>query len=193
MSRIINFIIMAFLTLGTLWGIGFIWFAVSVATMTPPQTQASAIIVLTGGDNRIRTGIDLLLNDKGQNLFISGVNKQTRLGDLIALRPALAKKSTCCVTLGYAAENTKENAQETADWVRKNKVQSLLLVTSAYHMHRAKLEFNRHIGDIDITSYPVVTEGETWRTEKFWRLVFEEYSKTLLVWLNLGSDHQDKS
>ncbi len=49
MSRIINFIIMAFLTLGSLWGIGFIWFAVSVATMTPPQTQASAIIVLTGG------------------------------------------------------------------------------------------------------------------------------------------------
>lgn len=187
MTRILSFITMAMLTLATLWGIGFIWFSVSVATMKPPADKAAAIIVLTGGDQRIGTGIDLLLKGRGERLFISGVNKQTRLADLIALRPALADKASCCVTLGYAAETTKENADETAAWVKKNDIRSILLVTSAYHMHRAKQEFHRKLKDVAITSHPVVTRGETWRTEKFWRLTFTEYNKTLLVWLNLGS------
>lgn len=187
MSRILSFITMAVLTLVVFWGIGFTWFSVSVATMKPPAGNAAAVIVLTGGDQRIRTGIDLLLNGRAQRLFISGVNKQTRMADLIAMKPALSEKSICCVRLGYAAENTKENAQETAQWIKKNNIDSILLVTSAYHMHRAKLEFHRKIKNVVITSYPVVTDEETWRTEKFWRLTFEEYNKTLLVWLNLGS------
>ena len=99
--------------------------------------------------------------------------------DAIHNRDAVAKQ--------LKAEQLALSQQWVAQWIEKNNIDSILLVTSAYHMHRAKLEFHRKIKNVAITSYPVVTDEETWRTEKFWRLTFEEYNKTLLVWLNLGS------
>lgn len=189
MIKTFSFLFTALFTLFILWGIGFTWFAVSVATMTPKNdARADAIIVLTGGDKRIMTGIDLLLDGRGQNLFISGVNKQTRMADLIALKPALAEKADCCVTLGYEATNTNQNAAETAAWMNTQTMESVLLVTSAYHMHRSKLEFHRAAPGVRIVSYPVVTKDETWHTRKFWVLTLEEYNKIILVALNLGRD-----
>jgi len=49
----------------------------------------------------------------------------------------------CCVTLGYAAVDTRSNASETAKWVAQNEVRSLRLVTTDWHMRRAAGELDR--------------------------------------------------
>ena len=49
----------------------------------------------------------------------------------------------CCVTLGYQAIDTQSNAIETAEWLRRERVKSLRLVTSDWHMRRARLELDR--------------------------------------------------
>ena len=56
----------------------------------------------------------------------------------------------CCVTLGFAAVDTRSNADETARWLAQRKYSTLRLVTTDWHMRRAAGELQRASGD-DIT------------------------------------------
>ena len=65
-----------------LWLGGLVWFA------TPPVADSwgaptDAIVVLTGGSQRLESGIDLLREGKGRKLFVSGVGQQVELDDLL--------------------------------------------------------------------------------------------------------------
>src|SRR5215472_7874697 len=66
----------------SLWLAGLIWFATPPAD-DPVAAPTDAIVVLTGGSLRLQTGIDLLREGKGQELFVSGVNQQVDLEDLL--------------------------------------------------------------------------------------------------------------
>ena len=46
----------------------------------------------------------------------------------------------CCVDLGFTAADTVGNARETAEWAKAMRYDSLIIVTSDYHMPRAMLE-----------------------------------------------------
>ena len=46
----------------------------------------------------------------------------------------------CCITLGYAAYDTRSNAIEAAQWVELHNARSVRLVTADWHMRRAALE-----------------------------------------------------
>ena len=62
---------------------GFLIFADSVTNMRPPETvKADAIVVLTGGYQRIEQAIDLLKRGYGERLLISGVNPSTTAGQI---------------------------------------------------------------------------------------------------------------
>lgn len=177
---------MAFLTLALLWALGGIWFAASVVSMKPENDiKTDAIIVLTGGDKRVNAGLDLLADGHGEKLFISGVNLQVKPEELVALWPGDKDKVLCCITLGYTADTTGDNAAESQQWIKENKVKSIWLVTSNYHMARASLLFHQVMPEIQIYKYPVVpSDFEPWK-EQFWPLAFEEYNKLLLTWLRL--------
>ena len=54
------------------------------------------------------------------------------------------------LTLGYGADDTAGNARETAEWMAREKLASLILVTSNFHMPRALLEFHAAMPDVDI-------------------------------------------
>ena len=43
--------------------------------------------------------------------------------------------------------NTFENAKESYMWTRRNKLNSIIVVSSFYHLPRAKLEFGRFYKD----------------------------------------------
>ena len=67
-----------------LWLAGLLWFA------TPPAGESrvsptDAIVVLTGGSQRVQSGIELLREGKGRKLFVSGVNQQVDLEDLLRI------------------------------------------------------------------------------------------------------------
>ena len=185
---------MAFLTLVLLWALGGIWFAASVVSMKPESDiKTDAIIVLTGGDKRINAGLDLLSGGRSDKLFISGVNNQVKAEELVALLPGDKDKVLCCITLGYAADTTGDNAAESQQWIKENDVKSIWLVTSNYHMARASLLFHQVMPDIEIHKYPVVpSDFEPWK-EQFWPLAFEEYNKLLLTWLRLDLLHKNPS
>ena len=174
-----------------LWGVSFANFLRLIPIQTPSDiVKSDAIIVLTGGSRRLEVGITLLENDKAALLFVSGVNEKVTRSDILNLMDGgiileSDKLFSCCITLGYTAEDTRGNAEESLQWVRENSLSSIILVTSNYHMQRAYLEFKSQNPNIKITQYPV-SNGEfrltSWLTHsKKFVLLFLEFHKLILT------------
>lgn len=149
---------------------------------TPPVTDA--IVVLTGGANRLETGFDLLEQKRGKKLFISGVYRGVEVRELLAQwRNEDHSALDCCVVLGFEADNTVGNARETAAWMAAEGYRSLYLVTAHYHMKRALLDFRRAAPDLEIIPYPVSPDGldmnNWWRDGRYRSLIIREYLKYL--------------
>lgn len=171
---------MALLTI-TSWIIGFAIFTLYAFSLQYRQTtHAQAIVVLTGGVDRLSTALDLLQQEKAEHLFISGVNEHVSLDSLFKDLDANMRAK---IQLGYRADNTYENALETEQWLTKNNIHSVLLVTSFYHMPRSIFELQEHIKNVDVFPYPIVPKQVNARwvhTRAAW-LLFEEYNKFLVV------------
>lgn len=152
--RIFWFFAPACLPLG--WAIGLLWFYLSPPEQNLPPFAADAIIVLTGGRDRIQCGIDLYRQGKGKLLLISGVHKDVRLQDLFPKKAFPdQERLKNVVFLDYEASNTVENAQRTRDWVLARGIQSVILVTADFHMRRSLLEFHQRLDNVRIYAYPV--------------------------------------
>ncbi|MBU3655098.1 MAG: YdcF family protein [Alphaproteobacteria bacterium] len=186
-----------------LWLMGFGWWLFSLppvmtdavavggqdgaAPMMPRNlVPADAIVVLTGGVGRINSGLSLLADGLAPRLFISGVHKKVDTQQMAKAKGAGEGKRRwldCCVTLGYHARDTIENAAEVADWVQKQDppVAHLYLVTHRLHMPRALYLLRQSLPDqIVITPYPIADPygRADWR---FWSFAISEYSKGLAV------------
>lgn len=155
--------------------------------MAPPQSlnPVDAVVVLTGGSNRIDSGFDLLRKGAGKKLFISGVYHGIEVKELMKLlRQEDGEKLECCIALG-GAENTVENARESVEWLGKEGFHSFYLVTANYHMKRALLEFANVGPDLDVIPYPVSPDKLDmkiwWRDETFRGLIIREYSKYIFA------------
>jgi uncharacterized SAM-binding protein YcdF (DUF218 family) len=171
-----------------LWLAGLIWFASSIPhVVEDPDSQTDAIVVLTGGRLRVDSGLALFAHGHGRKLFISGVNPGVDLNELLRVSPHMPKWVQCCIVLGYAADNTRGNAAETAEWMRRENFRSLRLVTSAYHMRRSLLEFRRAMPDVPIVPHPVfpehVRQDDWWRWRGTAALIIGEYHKYLAALL----------
>ncbi len=152
----------------------------------PPATapQADGIVVTTGGQARLRTGLDLLANKKAPHLLITGVgdgiNKQmiSRSLDLTARGDALL---ACCVSLEFMAKDTIGNAVAAKKWAAEKDIQTILLVTSDYHMPRAVRELAHQMPRRTIIAYPVKAPdlaGKSWYSDwQTYRLYMREFLK----------------
>ncbi len=172
------------LALALLWCMGFLWFvAVVPARVDDADTRTDAIVVLTGGSERLTTGIDLLQQGAARRLFISGVHRGVEVGDILKLARSGRSDLADGIVLGYAADDTLGNASETARWVADEQVGSLRLVTGAYHMPRSLAEFRRVLPGVTIIPHPVfpdaVKSREWWRWPGTATLLATEYSKYL--------------
>ena len=171
----------------SLWLICFLRFFSSIPLINSmDQSKTDAIIVLTGGVKRLAAGFDLLVAGRSNLLFVSGVNTSVKLSDIKKLSQDQGivldeKYIQCCVELGYAAFNTRGNATESAEWITKNRIRSIFLVTSNYHIDRSLLEFRLKMPDLKIHKYPVVSNNvmleEWWRHPRSMRLLVTEYHK----------------
>jgi uncharacterized SAM-binding protein YcdF (DUF218 family) len=167
-----------------LWAGGLVWFVHSFATpIAEPAAATDAIVVLTGGSLRLESGLELLREGKGHMLFVSGVNQQVELADLLPIAGAHPDWITCCVVLGHEADNTLGNARETALWMGRHGYRSLRLVTAWYHMPRSLLEFERALPGTDIIPHPVFPEVVKhegwWESPGTAALLIGEYGKYL--------------
>ena len=167
------------------WAIGLAWFVAQAGRngeSDPDHTDA--IVVLTGGSERLRAGFDLLAQGAAERLLVSGVHRDVTLGQLFALGPT-DESLRCCVDLGYAADDTIGNAREAAAWMQAHGFHSLRLVTSNYHMPRSMLEFRAAMPGIEIKRQPV--DPGTVHLDRWWawpgtaRLIVSEYNKFLVA------------
>jgi uncharacterized SAM-binding protein YcdF (DUF218 family) len=165
---------------------GFALFVSEVASLKPPggALKADAIIVLTGGQDRLQPAFRLLEAKAGRKLLVSGVNTATRKADLASASGVDPALLDCCVELDHKALDTIGNAKESAIWLRDNGFSSVILVTSNYHMPRARHELRRLAGSATIIAYPLAASdlsGGRWLTEPdTLRVLVIEYAKLCL-------------
>lgn len=195
MIRIFNrFRPITFLLLALLIGFsaGFVFFAEKVNRMQQPVLvdPADAIVVLTGGQSRIQTGVDLLRAKLGKRLLITGVNPNTNEKMLQQATHSDSHLFDCCVDLDRSAMNTIGNAAESERWVRANNYRRVIVVTNNYHMPRTVLEMSNRMPDVQFIAYPVVNYE---RRDQSWiaqgdtlRVLFTEYLKYLGAGVRVG-------
>ena len=173
---------------------GFVWFAHIATAPAPPPAPADGIVVLTGGSNRIETGLNLLAAAQAPRLLISGVLPGTdwhRLARAAGIAPAtLAGR----VTLGCSAISTRGNAEETADWAARHDLKTLIVVTAFYHMPRALAELHRALPNVALHPVPVRPDSpRNGGTRRRLLLLASEYLKFLAVhldWRLHGADRR---
>ena len=154
------------------WGLGFAAFMLLLA---PPAggVATDAIVVPTGGPGRIDRGLQLIEQRRARRMLVTGVATGVRKVDVARTyghRHAVA----CCVDLGPEAVDTRSNAEETARWVREHGYRSVRLVTSDWHMARARMELGAALGD----EVHIVRDGVP--GEQRLGLLVNEYNKLLL-------------
>lgn len=169
------------------WLMGWLLFLIGVTFVYPSQPieQTDAIIVLTGGQNRVNSGLDLLADNKAEYLFISGVNPNVKIEELVNLWRTDLDYIPCCIILGQAADNTEGNAEESSEWVRAQNLKSIRLLTSNYHMPRAWLEFRHALPRKKIIVHPIHPTSMDIDSKHFLEISFGEYNKTILTWIRL--------
>lgn len=165
---------------------GFLVFADHVARASAPdEPRADGIVALTGGEQRIEDAAELLQHGSGRRLLISGVNESTSADALAERSPELADALECCVDIGREARDTRGNAEETRDWARQRGYDSLIVVTSAYHMPRSLAEIGRELPGVELVPYPVNADGRDyagWQSDpELFRLLLVEYSKYIVA------------
>jgi uncharacterized SAM-binding protein YcdF (DUF218 family) len=164
------------------WGAGFCLFLLSLGKPLGSR-PTDAVVVLTGGPGRLQRGLDALRRGDARRMLISGVNPAVRPRELAAQFPEDRGLFRCCVDLGHEAVDTRSNADETAHWVRAHGYRSVRLVTSDWHMARARLELSHVLGEIEILGDPV-------RSRPGYRMLIREYNKYLLrrgaLWLGIA-------
>lgn len=176
MARVVALVALAYL----------LGFAVFMVTLPQPLAgvRTDAIVVPTGGRERIPRGLALLKERAARRMLISGAAPDVRPRELAAQygeRPALF---ACCIDIGYEAVDTRSNAEETAAWVRRNRFTSVRLVTSDWHLPRARMELQAAL-DPGVT---LVDDGVP--TDPGFGMLVAEYNKYLVrrvaLWTGLG-------
>jgi len=101
------------------WLAGLAWFTHDIDLPTDdPVSTTDAIVVLTGGSQRIDVGFRLLVDGKAKKLFVSGVHEGVDMPEVLKTSPQTPHWVECCVVLGHSADNTVGNALETAAWLQ---------------------------------------------------------------------------
>lgn len=198
-ARWIGFLTMtASIVAAILLTFGFLWFAINIQTEdTQLQGRADGIVVLTGAASRIPDAIELLAAERGKRLLITGVHRATSASEIARLTPLYSKYFTCCIDLDKSALNTFGNALETRRWAREHNFNSLIIVTSNWHMPRAMAEVAHQLPDTALIAYPVMSEKV--KTEPWWqsldttRFLFAEYLKYLFALTRMGLDPDSAS
>ena len=173
----------ALVLLAILWLIGFGLFMLLLAKPLDGATT-DAIVVPTGGAGRIDRGLAVLKDGQARRLLITGVAPQVRPHELAVAYRTSRRLFGCCVDLGREAVDTQSNAEETAAWVRAHGYRSVRLVTSDWHVARARLELVYALGrDVRVV-------GDGVPSHPRFALLIAEYNKLLLrqvaLWAGIG-------
>lgn len=132
-------------------------------------TDVQGIVVLTGGSGlRIRAAVELLGTGAGDRLLISGVNPSVSSGEVAQRAGGADALYACCIDFGYEAATTEENADEISAWASVHGYSRIALVTSDYHMPRARLLLSARAPNLEFVEVPVRTRVNPDRVFSDW-------------------------
>jgi uncharacterized SAM-binding protein YcdF (DUF218 family) len=99
------------------------------------------------------------------------VDRDVRPPELALAYDAPLELFDCCVTLGHEAVDTRSNAVETIHWIEKRGYRSIRLITTDWHMRRARLELDQALpGGVEIHPDAVPSAPSL-------GMLFKEYNK----------------
>ena len=167
-----------------LYAIGFVLFALTLGKPAPADAAPTdAVVVLTGGPHRIEHAVEVLRAGKAKRLLVAGADPLVTKADMARRLRGSQKLLKCCVDLGSESVDTRSNAEEADRWLALHHFRSLRLITSDWHMRRARYEFGKVLG----SKYTLVTDGV--RSDPSFLTLFGEYNKYILrriaVWIDL--------
>ena len=172
---------------------GFVWFVSQIpGEEITLESKADGIVALTGAAARIPDAIELLATERGKRLLITGVHRATSSREIARITPLYSKYFTCCIDLDRSALNTFGNALETKRWARGHNFNSLIVVTSNWHMPRAMAELAHQLPDVTLIAFPVISEKV--KSEPWWsntdtaRLLLGEYLKYVFALMRMSLD-----
>jgi len=150
------------------WLVAFYQFA-SALPQSPdqPDETTEAIVVLTGGSERLAEGLSLLGEGRAGKVFVSGVYRGVDVAELLSATQSNGGSVSHRIALGHDADDTRGNARETAAWMADEGFQRLRLVTAAYHMPRSLFEFHQAMPEAEIIAHSVFPTNV--RLDAWWR------------------------
>jgi uncharacterized SAM-binding protein YcdF (DUF218 family) len=167
-----------------LWCLGFAAFMLTLPRALEGSTT-DAIVVPTGGAGRIDRGIALLERRQAKRMLVTGVGPGVRDADLAREYRTSRALFGCCIDLGREAVDTRSNAEETAAWVKARRYRTVRLVTSDWHVPRAKMELGAAMGK------GVLILGDGVPSSPRLGTLVNEYNKLILrriaLWLGIGA------
>ena len=194
MFRLLRRLVVAtVVALAALFAVGLVAFALAVprAGDRPATLDVDAVVVLTGGSNRVEDALRLFDGGVGRRLLVSGVNPRTTQAEVIALLGPPSARLRCCVDMGRAAEDTIGNAEETRDWADRHGFRSLAIVTSGYHVPRAMAEMRHLLPRVRLVPYPVASahlaSEDPFADPATFQVVAAEYVKYVVGVLRRGA------
>jgi len=160
--------------------LGFAVFMLSLGKPAGPE-RTDAIVVLTGGAGRVARGLTLMEAGAAKRLLISGADSTVRPNELADQYRVPRRLFRCCIDLGYEAVDTRSNAEETAGWLAENRYRSVRLVTTEWHMPRARMELAHALTtDVDVIGDAIPSDPPV-------SMLVREYNKYLVrrvaLWL----------
>jgi len=187
----------AFLLLAALWM--FAWIAAELLIVNVPLEKADAIVVLSGSETLIeraslaaqlfregRAPKILLTNDNRRGGWISAQQRNPFFyeGAILELRQQ-GVPETAIEVLQPPVESTRDEADIVRDYSRQHQLQSVLVVTSAYHSRRAFRTFEQALvgSGVSVGMRAVEPGSQTprpavwWLRARGWNMVAGEYFK----------------
>lgn len=154
-----------------LWALGFVAFAIYLPRPAADE-RTDGIVVLTGGPGRMRRGLELLQQERAGRLLVSGVDRRVRPGELAAVYD-IPEALLGRIDLGRSAVDTRSNALETRRWIARHRYRSIRLITTDWHMTRARFELRQVLSGVRVVPDAVPSEPDLWG-------LLREYHKYLL-------------
>jgi uncharacterized SAM-binding protein YcdF (DUF218 family) len=168
----------------------------SQPTFADPCEKVDAIVAVSGGDTNARTleAIKLYKAGWADLLIFSGAARDTSGPSNAEAMRRLAKSQgvpESNILVEEASATTRENAENTQALLNQYGIDSVIVVTSAYHQRRAGLEFSsRAATDVTVRNHPVETDRQWsvqwWLTPEGWFLAGSELVKIGLFYTGVG-------
>ena len=155
--------------------IGFAWsfYQTTILRVQAPVESIDGIAILTGGAQRLAAGADIIDRGFQGPVLVTGVYPGVEVETLFAPL-GIKGAGQNQIDLDYQALSTIENARQIQNWAEKNGLETVMVITSDYHLPRSLELFSQYAPNLRIIPQVVESKASIW-------VYAEEYIKYIAV------------